>query len=51
MRARRDGIKPMVPPDAQCQPLIDETTALFQVADELYTNERYKVQAAPSEHQ
>lgn len=43
------GFKPLVPPDAECQPLIEETTALFQVADELYTNERYKVQSSPSQ--
>ncbi len=40
------GFVPQVPPDAFCLPLIEEATALFQVADELYTNERYKLQPA-----
>jgi phosphoglycerol transferase MdoB-like AlkP superfamily enzyme len=38
------GFNPLVPPDATAQPLIEEATALFQVADELYTGERYKLQ-------
>lgn len=39
------GFTPLVPPDATTQPLIEEATALFQVADELYTGGRYRVQA------
>lgn len=39
------GFTPLVPPDATAQPLIEEATALFQVADELYTGGRYRVQA------
>jgi len=34
---------PQAPPDALAQPLIEEGTALYQVADELYTSERYRV--------
>ncbi len=37
------GFNPQVPPDAACEPLIKEGTALFQVADELYNEERYKL--------
>ena len=37
----------IVPPDAAAKPLIDEATALYQVADELYRSERYKVLPAP----
>ena len=41
----RTGFTPLVPPDATTQPLIEEATALFQIADELYTGERYQVRA------
>ncbi len=42
--APRSGLMSRIPkPDAACLPMIEDATAIFQVADDLYMNRQYRI--------